>query len=271
MIQEFLSSWSLFQESYLVGWLVLLVFRQREKRRVAVQERREELAQLGGLAAVGELTTTLGHEINQPLAAIRGNAEVAKRLLSSSDLGEVEAILDDIIRDDVRAAELIERIRGLVRRRPFSPEAVDVSAAIENVLRLTRGDIARRNAEARFEIEHGLPLVTGDHVQLEQVLVNLVLNALEALDGATTRRLDLGATTNADGFVEVSVRDTGGGAEDPELDRLFESFYTTKPAGLGLGLGISRSIVEAHGGRIWATRNPDAGLTFHFTVPIAGA
>lgn len=182
-------------------------------------------------------------------------------------LGQMQEILSDIIRDNQCATAVIQRVRTLVKGRPFQPEALDIASVIQEVMGLVRAEAARRGLAIVLEIDKGLPRITGDRVQLEQVLLNLILNGFDAVQASPTRRLSVGATAVDGGFVEMSVRDTGPGAEGQDLDKFFDSFFTTKPDGLGIGLAISRTIVEAYGGRIWATENPDYGLTFHFTIP----
>ena len=248
---------------------VRLRARTVESQRRRLQEHRDELARLGRLAAMGELTAALGHELNQPLGAIRANAEAAGRFLSADepDLAEVREILDDIVRDDQRATDVIQRVRAQVQGRPYQPERLHMESVIREVLSLVRADAADRGVVIELEIEPGLPPVEGDRIQLEQVLVNLILNGVDALRDSPEQRLSVLATTTDGGSLQVSVKDSGSGAAGRSLDGLFESFVTTKPDGMGLGLAISRTIVEAHGGRIWATENPDRGLTFHFTIP----
>jgi two-component system sensor kinase FixL len=247
------------------------LIRATRRRHVRQQQHRDELAFLARRASMGELTAALAHELNQPLGAIRANAEAAGRFLASEspDLDELREILDDIIQDDQRATEVIERIRGSLVGRPFEPEPLDIRATIDSVLGLVRVDAARRGAHIEVDAGGGLPRVLGDPIQLEQVLLNLVLNGFDATQGVPAARLEIRAESDVDGRVEVSVRDNGEGTGGRDPESLFESFFTTKPDGMGMGLAISRSIVQAHGGRIWATENPDRGLAFHFTVPVA--
>ena len=244
---------------------------------IVAQERlranRDELARLDHVAALSELTAALGHELNQPLGAIRANAEAAARFLSdrNPDLDELREILRDIIRDDQRASEVIQRVRALVKGRSFRPEQLDIVAVIRDVLSLVRTDAADRGVVIELEADPGLQPVEGDRIQLEQVLLNLIRNALDALQDSPEQRLSVLATAADGDFLQVSVRDSGSGAAGRSLGELFDSLVTTKPDGMGLGLAISRTIVEAHGGRIWATENPDQGLTFHFTIPLTSS
>jgi two-component system sensor kinase FixL len=266
-----------FRVAMLVGVLAsswgLLRHRMRtlENRRRAIQDHRDRLAQLGRLAAMGELTAALSHELNQPLGAIRSNAEAATRFLVAEepDLEEVREILSDIVRDDQRAANVIQRVRSMVTGRPFRSEALDITSVVQEVVSLLRTDASRRGVSIACRFDEDLPPIKGDRVQLEQVLLNLLMNGLDAVEDWPVRRLSVEAAAVDGGFLQVSVRDSGPGTRGKSLDTLFESFVTTKSDGMGMGLAISRSIVEAHGGRIWATENPDSGLTFHFTIPCA--
>ena len=236
-----------------------------------LRDNRDVLARLDRVAALSELTATLGHELNQPLGAIRANAEAGARFLAARnpDLDELREILRDIIRDDQRATDMIKRVHALVSGRLFQPEALDIQSLIQRVLSLVDADAARRGLIFDFDTDQDLPCVMGDRVQLEQVLLNLILNGFDAVQDSPTRRLSVATTVMGVEFLQVSVRDTGSGASGQSLEKLFDSFFTTKPEGMGMGLAISRTIVEAHGGRIWATENHDRGLTFHFTVPVA--
>jgi two-component system, LuxR family, sensor kinase FixL len=240
---------------------------QLESRR-----RRVELTHLTRVATLGELTASLAHEINQPLAAILSNAQAAQRFLSGSarDLDEVRDILEDIVRDDKRASEVIRRLRELLRRQGTRNEPLHVDDVIRDTLRLVRGDLIVRQVTVATELAHGLPPVLGDRIQLQQVLLNLILNGCDAMMNLepNARRLEIRTQKQDDRFVRVSVRDFGIGLDQNQLARLFEPFYTTKPEGLGMGLSISRSIIEAHGGLLRAASNPDQGATFHFELPI---
>jgi PAS domain S-box-containing protein len=236
------------------------------KRAEAAHQR---LAQASRLAAMGELTASIAHEINQPLGAILFNADAAELLLRADPgrVDEVRKILADIRKDDLRASEVVRRIRELLRTRALEREPLDLNEVASGVLDLLRADAARRGVALEVDLAPGLPAVPGDRVYLQQVLLNLFLNAMEAMaeTPAPHRRLSVRTARNASG-VEVSVTDAGPGVPPERLPRLFESFFTTKKDGMGLGLSIARSIVEAHGGRIWAETRAE-GATFRFTVP----
>jgi two-component system sensor kinase FixL len=242
-----------------------------ERRRAAAETRRvrEELARFGRLATVGQLTAALAHEVKQPLTGILTNAQAARRLLAADrpDLAEIRDIVDDIIEDDQRAAGVIQRLRAMLKRREPEPTTIDVNRLIEDVVRFLRTDAVIRSAVIRTELEPELPAIRGDVVQLQQVLVNLVLNGLDAMRDvpAEQRRLVITTRRAGDG-VCVGVRDSGTGLTAECQARIFEPFFSTKPEGMGMGLPIARSIVDAQGGRLWAVNNADCGATFFFTL-----
>ena len=242
-----------------------------ERKRAAAEARRvrEELARVGRLATVGQLTAALAHEVKQPLTGILTNAQAARRFLASErpDLDEVRTILDDIIEDDQRAAGVIQRLRGMLRRREPEVTTIDVNRLIEDVVRFLRTDAVIRNACIRTELEPELPTIRGDLVQLQQVLVNLSLNGLDAMrDTAAGQRCLLLTTRRAGEAVCVGVQDSGTGLIGELQERIFEPFFSSKPDGMGMGLPIARAIVDAHGGRLWAVNNADRGVTFFFTL-----
>jgi PAS domain S-box-containing protein len=238
--------------------------------RKRAEEINQKLAHVSRLAAMGELTASIAHEINQPLGAILSNADAAELLLESGAgrLYDVRRILADIRKDDLRASEVVRRIRELLRTRELERHPLDLNGVAAGVLQLLGSDAARRGIAVETELAPDLPAVQGDAVHLQQVLLNLLLNGMEAMaDTPGARRRLAVRTARVDGVVEVSVTDAGPGIAAPQLPRLFESFYTTKKDGMGLGLSIARSIVEAHGGRIWAENAPGRGAIFRFTVP----
>jgi two-component system sensor kinase FixL len=211
--------------------------------------------------------------LNQPLTAILSNAQAALRFLSSKpvDLEEVREILQDIVKDNSRAGEVIRRMRALVKKEKdleFAP--LDIRSLIRDVAVLVHSDAILQNVNVALQLDDVLPPVRGDKVQLQQVVLNLLLNAFDAMkDGPEkTREVKLQARREDAGFVQVAVRDRGTGLSGDKLDKIFQPFFTTKGEGLGMGLSICRSIIEAHGGRLWAQNNPDRGATFHFTVPL---
>ena len=239
-----------------------------------IRKQRAELAHVSRVSTLGQLTSALTHELNQPLGAILRNAEAAELFLQSDrpDLNEVRAILADIRKDDQRAGQVIERMRSLLKRRSLVSNPLDVREVVEDTVALVRPDLLTRQVKLSLTLADRLPMVPGDRVHLQQVLLNLILNSLDAMNGNATedRELTVRVKANGAGFLEVSVRDCGHGLTPNASRELFEPFYTTKPNGMGMGLAISRTIIEAHGGKIRAENNPDRGATFTFTLPADG-
>jgi signal transduction histidine kinase len=257
-------------ESLLIAGLVL----QRARRRRAEAEasvQRSQLAHFQRVTAVGELTATLAHEINQPLGAIVSNAEAARRLVDPAEPkgAELRETLGDIIDDGQRASEVIRRVRVMLRTGPAEHKPCDVNRLIVEVLGFLAADLTRAGVSTELRLQEGLPLVPGDGVQLQQVILNLVLNGEDAMADAPegARWLTVETAARAPGTVEVKVRDTGVGIKEGDVEHIFEPFVTTKVSGLGMGLSISRSIVVAHRGTIRAERNPDRGLSIHVELP----
>jgi PAS domain S-box-containing protein len=230
-----------------------------------------QLAYANRLETMLQLTASIAHEVNQPIAATVTNAEAALRFLSARppNLDEVRDALDWIVRDGSRAGTVVSRIRNLIKKAPRSDEHVDINAAIREVIELTRSETMKNGVPVQTELVEGLPLVQGDRVELQQVILNLMLNAVEAMgelsEGSRELLITTGKTESGD--VLVAVRDSGPGVAPAALEHLFKAFHTTKPSGLGLGLSICRSIVEAHGGRLWADANEPRGAVFQFTLP----
>jgi C4-dicarboxylate-specific signal transduction histidine kinase len=246
---------------------------QRKETESEAHELRSNLTHLSRVNTLGALSGSLAHELNQPLGVILSNAQAAQELLAQEppDVAEVRDILGDIVNADRRAGEVIERLRALLKRGQVSLQAVQLNQIIEEVLHLIRVDLIRRGVTVFPELAADLPPVEGDRVQLQQVVLNLILNAADAMadNAPDARRLHL-QTVVHDGRVRASVRDEGQGLpEDPE--RLFQPFYTTKDQGLGLGLAICWSIIAAHHGRLWAEPNAGRGAVFHFELPVAGS
>ncbi|QQO18053.1 AAA family ATPase [Bradyrhizobium diazoefficiens] len=235
------------------------------------REMQMELAHANRVATMGHLTASIAHEVKQPIAATMTNAQAALRFLDGPmmDIDEVRQILHDIVRDGNRAGEVISHIRDLVKKTPPRRDRWEINAAIREVVELIRGETAKNSVSVHTDLTDGLPLVEGDRVQLQQVLLNLIINAIEAMSGIGEgpREILISSGTGNSGGVLVAVCDSGPGLASAGLDRLFESFYTTKPSGLGLGLSICRSIVETHGGRLWASANVPRGAIFQFTLP----
>ncbi|HEV7389595.1 MAG TPA: ATP-binding protein, partial [Gemmatimonadaceae bacterium] len=230
---------------------------------VAVQQRRE-LAHLGRVALLGELSAALAHELNQPLMAILTNTSAAKHLLESENLenAELRSILEDIAADDKRAAAVIHHVRSLINKDEAVLEVLSVNAVVEAVLQLLRTDIQHRGVVVSTCLCTPAPLVLTDGVQLQQVLLNLIMNACDAMSGTPPGERLLVVSTKTDNDARIEVRDCGSGIASAALASIFEPFVTTKRDGLGLGLSICRSIVVAHGGRMWAVNNPERGATF---------
>jgi PAS domain S-box-containing protein len=244
----------------------------RKRVELDAQEHRRELAHLGRVALVGELSGALAHELNQPLAAILTNARAAQRFLSHDppDLAQLHDILGSIVEDDRRASDVISRLRTLLRKDTVRLELLAPNEIVRDVLGIARGDLLAREVSVTTELASDLPKFAGDRVQLLQVMLNLVLNACDAMHTKPPglRRLTL-KTAHADGEgVRMLVSDTGTGIPHENIEHIFEPFVTSKAQGLGLGLSICRSIVFAHDGRLWAENNPQGGATFHLTLPI---
>ena len=240
--------------------------RQAEKE---AQRQRDELAHALRVTTLTELTASLAHELNQPLAAVAMNARAGYRVLPAGSSQELREILDDISRDATRAGEVVRRLRSLLRKDEPERKPLDVNQLVTGVTTLVHHDLERAEVSLRLALGPFLPQVPGDAVQLQQVILNVLLNACDALTAmhGGSRTVEVATGQNQPGFVVITVRDSGVGVPESELTRIFEPFVTTKSEGLGMGLAISRSIVEAHGGQIWATRNPDRGLAVHIELP----
>jgi len=244
---------------------VVMDITDRKQAEAESQSQRLQLAHLTRVSILGQLSGALAHELAQPLTAILSNAQAAQRFLASNrvDLMEVREIIQDIVNDDKRAGEVIRRVRALLRRGEIQRQALDVPQLIRDALTVAHGDLLVRQVDVSSRFEPMLPAVLGDRVQIQQVLLNLLLNAAEAMSGNVPRdrRIDISAARDAD-EVRISVADCGTGIEAERIESVFEAFHTTKSNGLGLGLAISRSIVIAHHGRMWATNNAGGGATF---------
>jgi PAS domain S-box-containing protein len=254
---------------------VVLDISARRGAELELQQLRSQLAHASRVSMLGQLASALAHELSQPLGAILRNTEAAELFLEHDppDLDELRAILVDIRHDDQRAGGVIDRLRALLKRRSFVPRALSVSDELANVMSLARSDAATRKVALEIDVASGLPRVIGDPVHLQQVLLNLILNAMDAVDdvAALKRKVTVRAERHGDTEIEVAVEDSGPGIAPERLGRLFEPFFTTKANGMGIGLAISRTIIEAHGGRIWAENNAREGATFRFTLPLAAA
>jgi NO-binding membrane sensor protein with MHYT domain len=238
----------------------------------ALRQTQADLAHIQRVTTMGELAASITHEVMQPLGAVVTNAQAALRSLGAQppDLDGVRQALGGAVKDGWRAAEIIGRIRNLIKKEPLRKDALEVNEAIVEVIAVTRGQVMKNNVSVQTQLAEGLPLIQGDRVQLQQVVLNLIINAVEAMSGVSerSRGLLIGTGKEASDRVLVAVQDSGPGLNPESFERLFDRFYTTKPDGMGMGLSICRSIVEAHGGRIWATPNAGPGITVQFTLPI---
>jgi signal transduction histidine kinase len=245
---------------------------ERKRAEEALRSAQAELAHANRVATMGQLTASIVHEVSQPIAATVLNAQAALRWLGAQppNLNEVRQILDQITDDSKRAGDIIDRIRALIKKAPPRKEGLEINEAILEVIALTRGEVLQNGVSVRTQLAEGLPLIQADRVQLQQVILNLIVNAVEAMSGASEGARELLISTGGDASngVLVGLRDSGPGLDPANLERLFDAFYTTKSSGLGMGLSICHSIIEAHGGRIWAGANEPRGAAFHFTLPL---
>ena len=243
--------------------------RESERR---YREAQMELAHANRVTTMGQLAASIAHEVMQPVAAAVTNANAALRWLGGHrrDLEEVRQALDRIVRDGKRAGDVLGRIRALIKKVPPRHDRLDINDTILEVIELTRSELLRNRVSLQTELAQGLPLIRGDRIQLQQIILNLIINAVEAMSDVSEGCASLVISTAEDesNGVLVSVRDSGPGLSPDSLERLFDPFYTTKPGGMGMGLSICRSIIEAHGGRVWAAANVPRGAIFQFTLPM---
>ncbi|HEU4778540.1 MAG TPA: MASE1 domain-containing protein [Steroidobacteraceae bacterium] len=249
-------------------WTDVTYRKQAEAKERAQQQ---QLVHLGRAAVLGELSGAFAHELTQPLTSILGNAEAALQLLGKPDvdLREIRNMVRDIVADDVRAAEVIQRLRAMLQRGEISREPVDLANVIKDVLELARIDLLTRHVSVDVVFDPYLPLVLGDRIQLQQVVLNLVVNACEAMSSLEVHKRRISITARFEGNtceILCAIRDRGPGVASDDLERIFQPFVSTKVQGLGMGLAICRSIIEAHGGRLWAQNEPDGGATFAFSA-----
>jgi C4-dicarboxylate-specific signal transduction histidine kinase len=247
---------------------------ERTRAEEALRQAKADLAHISRVTTMGELTASLAHEVNQPIAATITNANTCLRWLNRDqpDLTEARAAVSRIVQDGKRAGEIVNRVRLLFKKSPLQRELVDLNEIIREMNALLESEATRYNIVVRTELAADLSQVMGDRVQLQQVLMNLMMNSIDAMrDVDGTRELTIKSQRGEDGQVLISVSDTGVGLPPQQADKIFNPFFTTKAHGTGMGLRISRSIVESHGGRLWASDNSPRGATFQFTLPAMAA
>ncbi|MGE5147254.1 MAG: sensor histidine kinase [Candidatus Eiseniibacteriota bacterium] len=263
-----------------VAFVVDLTDRKNAEAAARDSERRYreiemELAHANRVATMGQLSASIGHEVNQPIAAAVANAQAGLAWLSAKppNLEEIRQVLDRIVKNGHQASNVVARLNSFIKKAPPRKEGLEINEAILEVIALSRGEVTRHGVSVQMQLADGLPRIRGDRVQLQQVILNLIINAIEAMTdlGEGSRLLRVTSAKDASGGVVVTVQDSGPGLGTANVERIFEPFYTTKSAGLGMGLSICRSIVEEHGGRLWATAGAAAvsGASFNFTVPRA--
>jgi PAS domain S-box-containing protein len=239
-----------------------------------LRDARIELAHVNRVATIGQLTASIAHEVNQPVGALVTNAHAAMRLLRAEppDLNQVREALDDIIKDGRRVSDVIQRIRALVRKAPAQADELDINEAISETIALARSEILRNGVSLQIQLATDLPPIRGDRVQLQQVIMNLVMNAVEVMSSVAegARELQIGTDKDGQDSISITVSDSGPPLNPECLNRFFEAFYSTKPTGMGIGLSICRSIIEAHEGRIWVTANVPRGATLCISLPASG-
>jgi C4-dicarboxylate-specific signal transduction histidine kinase len=244
---------------------------EREQAEEALRQARADLARISRITTMGELTASLAHEVNQPIAAAVTDANTCVRWLTRDqpDLEEARAAASRTIKDATRAAEIISRVRQLFKKGAAQRELVDMNEVIRGMIGLLRNEAARSSVAMRTELSEDLPQILGDRVQLQQVLMNLMINGIEAMKDFTgMRELSIKSGRAEDEQLMVSVSDSGVGLPHQQAEQIFNAFFTTKIHGTGMGLRISRTIVESHGGRLWASDNSPRGASFCFTLPI---
>jgi len=253
---------------------------KRKQAEEQTAHHRNEIAHLSRVTTLGELSGSIAHELTLPLSAILSNAQAAQRVLAhgGADLAEVREILNDIVSEDKRAGEVIQRLRQWLKKGEVQQHSLRINEVVEDVLKLIHDDLINQHVTIDVELGRNLPLVTGDPVQLQQVLLNLVVNACDAMTNcdAPERRLLIRTGTetrngNGNCAVLVSVTDRGGSIPEEKMEQIFEPFFTTKAKGMGLGLSVCHTIIAAHRGKLWATNNADCGATFHFSLPVGGS
>jgi C4-dicarboxylate-specific signal transduction histidine kinase len=240
----------------------------------ALREAQMELAHVNRVTTMGQLAASIAHEIRQPLAVAAGSARAASLWLGTQppNLDEAQAALGLIAEAANRANDFVDRIRNLIKKAPPRKDSLEINQTIREVIAVTHGEVVKNGVLLKTQLAEDLPVIQADRVQLEQVILNLIINAVEAMSGVgeASRQLLIRTGKDASGAVLVAVQDSGPGLSPESFDRVFDAFYTTKPDGMGMGLSICRSIVEAHDGRLWAAPHDGPGATFQFTLPIHG-
>jgi C4-dicarboxylate-specific signal transduction histidine kinase len=247
--------------------------RKRAEQEARTQQ--QQLTHLGRAAVLGQLSGAFAHELNQPLTSILGNAEAALRMIEAGagDFNEIKEILHDIVHDDVRAAQVIDRLRALLERGDTLRRPVDLNASIREVLELAKSELITRHVRVTTRFDTEIPVVMADRVQMQQIVLNLLMNACEAMSSLPVAARKVSLATRflpEESCVQVTMKDHGSGIPASDIERVFQPFVTTKPNGMGMGLAICRSVAEAHRGRLWAESGP-GGATFHLQVPVGGA
>jgi len=259
-----------------IAFVLDLTERKRAETEARESERRfrnmqMELAHANRLATLGQLAASITHEVKQPITAALLNTQTAQRFLSRQqpDVERAKKAIDRAVLNGMRVSEVVDRTHALVRKEPVRKDRLEINEAISGVIGLTRGEALKNDVQVRTQLAESLPVIQGNRVQIQQVMLNLIVNAVEAMSQMSDDRRELLISTQAEAdCVLVAVRDSGPGLSEGDIERAFEAFYTTKSSGLGMGLSICRSIVEDHGGRLWATANVPKGAAFQFTVPV---
>jgi C4-dicarboxylate-specific signal transduction histidine kinase len=242
-----------------------------ERAEASLRNAQAELAHVSRVTTLGQLTASIAHEVSQPVAAARVNAEAALRWLKQQPphVRLASEAINGVISDATRATQILARTRALVKKAPARKDNLEINEAISEVVGLTRSEVSKNGVRLRIQLADGLPAIQGDRIQLQQVMLNLIMNAVEAMSQMSDDRRELLISTQPEAnCVLVAIRDSGPGLPEADMERAFQAFYSTKPSGLGIGLSICRSIIEAHGGRLWAAANVPRGAAFEFTVPV---
>ena len=253
------------------AWRLSAEVTERKRAEEQARQHQAELTHVLRLSTMGEMAAGLAHEINQPLAAIVNYAQGSSRRLrnNANEVSAVLPVIDDIAAEALRAGEIIRRLRSLVRKETPKQDWIDLPEVAEEILRLVQPDTMQHGIAVQLEAEPQLPCVHGDRIQIEQVILNLLRNAIDAMAEVEGERiLQVRIVRVGDTAVELAVRDSGHGMAPRVAERVFDPFFSTKPGGLGMGLSISRTIIEVHQGRLWVAPNPDAGVTFRLTLPV---